>query len=116
MGIVSRANKRGVSYANFGCSMHYNRGASICINGATVSEKKVNATLFAALQSSVGDPECVTRFVMQATRTFEAARKSVDTLAPARKIAALEKRIANATSALVKVGWSDAIGAALKSR
>jgi len=35
--------KNGVRYATFGCTAHQSRGASICSNGSTISEKRINA-------------------------------------------------------------------------
>jgi site-specific DNA recombinase len=117
MNITSRKVKAGVSYAQFGCVAHYSRGAAICPNNLTVSEKKVTAALVAALKETLSDPEVLGRFVDQAQRRIAAASKK--TPGPAdeveRRVRECERRLANLTETLAKLGWSDAIGAKLKA-
>ncbi len=44
MTIVRRKTKAGVAYSNFGCTAHYSRGAAICPNALSISERKASRT------------------------------------------------------------------------
>lgn len=115
MTILTRKQKAGVSYAQFGCVAHYSRGASVCPNNLTVSERKVMAALMGALRDTLGHPDVIARFVDQAQRRIAAQAKNThadDDID--RRVREAERRIANLTDTLAKLGWSDAIAAKLK--
>ncbi|MBX3218883.1 MAG: zinc ribbon domain-containing protein [Labilithrix sp.] len=116
MAILARKTKAGVSYAQFGCVAHYSRGATICANNMTISELKVTKALLGALKDTLGHPEFIERFREQAQRRIGAAGKKGTQSDPEidRRIRESERRIANLTDSLGKLGWSDAIGAKLK--
>lgn len=116
MTIVGRKMKNGVSYARFGCTAHYSRGASICANALSVSEKKASRTLVNALKQKLDGPDLVERFVAKfKQRTTElrseGSRGKDDS---ERRVRDCERRIANLTEALAKAGWSDALASKLR--
>lgn len=117
MTVVGATTKAGVSYARFGCTAHFSRGAAICANAWTVSEKKITGALLGALKDTLSHPEVIARFVDQAQRRIAALAKQ--TPGPAddveRRVREGERRLANLTETLAKLGWSDAIGAKLKA-
>lgn len=115
MTIVGARKKGPTSYARFGCSSHYNRGASICANAVTLSERKITAALLAALTETLGHPDHVKRFVEQAQREMvRLEKKDADDDGGERRVRECERRIARLTETLAKLGWSDAIAAKLK--
>ncbi len=116
MTILTRKQKAGVSYAQFGCVAHYSRGSSVCPNNLTVSERKVTAALLAALRDTLSHPDVIARFVDQAQRRIAAVgKKSAGPESESeRRVRESERRIANLTDTLAKLGWSDAIAAKLK--
>jgi site-specific DNA recombinase len=119
MVILSRRKKATRTYAQFGCQAHFYRGKTICANGATISEHKVNDAMFGSLQELLDSPELVARFVDVAQKKIAARIKEAASATKqdsnAKREAALVKSIANVTEALSKVGWSDALGAKLKA-
>lgn len=116
MTILTRKTKRGVSYAQFGCVQHYSRGSSVCTNNKTISEQKVTRALLAALHDTLNDPELVKRFVESASRRIAALGKKTGAAGEEadRKLRECERRMANLTETLAKLGWSDAVATKLK--
>jgi hypothetical protein len=106
MTIVGRKTKAGVSYARFGCTAHYSREAAICPNALSVSEKKASRTLVNALREKLARPEVIERFVskftQRATALQSAGPGSNDD--SERRVRDGERRIANLTESLAKVG------------
>lgn len=116
MTIVGRRMKAGVSYATFGCTAHSSRGAAICGNSLTLSEKKASRMLVNALKEKLDDAELVERFVSgfkKRTAVLRAENVSPEDEAD-RRVRDCERRIANLTESLAKVGWSDALAAKLR--
>ncbi len=116
MTVVGRKEKAGVSYARFGCTAHYSRGAAICPNSLTVSEKKASRTVVDALKDKLERPELVERFVSSFNeRAKELQRESGrDGDDGDRRIRDCERRVANLTESLAKIGWSDALASRLR--
>lgn len=116
MTVVGRKEKAGVSYARFGCTAHYSRGASICANGLSISEKKASRTLVDALKEKLDRPEVVETFIASfKQRTSELNRENGAGADDAdRRVRDCERRIANLTESLAKLGWSDALAAKLR--
>ncbi len=114
MTVVGAKMKAGVSYARFGCTAHYNRGAAICANAWTVSENKITRALVSALSETLGHPEVIKRFVSEAQRKIASLDKRTPSVDADRRVHDSERRIANLTETLAKLGWSDAIAAKLK--
>ncbi|MBK7580177.1 MAG: recombinase family protein [Myxococcales bacterium] len=117
MTIVGRKAKAGVSYARFGCTAHASRGASICANSLSVSEKKASRTLVNALKEKLDRPEVMERFVS----TFKQRAASLRSGAGVngaddveRRVRDCERRVANLTESLAKLGWSDALASKLR--
>jgi DNA invertase Pin-like site-specific DNA recombinase len=63
LSVCSAKVKAGVRYVNFGCTAHSSRGGSICDNGTTVSEAKINTALIAALKELLAKPTATDAFV-----------------------------------------------------
>jgi hypothetical protein len=116
MTIVGRKKKNGVAYSRFGCTAHYSRGAAICPNGLTVSEKKISGTLVEALKEKLDRPDLVARFVAKFKERTASLRKGVSSATEQidRRIRDGERRVANLTEALAKAGWSDALAEKLR--
>jgi hypothetical protein len=117
MTILTRKKKAGVSYAQFGCVAHYSRGGAVCPNNLTVSEHKITKALLGALTDILAYPDITARFVEQAQRRIAALSKSAELTDDGadRRIRDCERRIANLTETLAKLGWSEAIAAKLKA-
>lgn len=116
MTIVGRKEKNGVAYSRFGCTSHYSRGATICSNGMQVSEKRASRALVDALRAKLDGPDVVERFVAKFKQRTASLRSEVSTAGDDldRRVRDCERRIANLTEALAKVGWSDALAAKLR--
>ncbi len=116
MTIVRRKTKAGVAYSNFGCTAHYSRGAAICPNALSISERKASRTLVHALKEKLDRPDVFDRFVS----TFEqqvASLRDGNHGGPDdadRRVRECERRIANLTESLAKVGWSESLGHKLR--
>jgi site-specific DNA recombinase len=115
MTIVTTKVKAGVSYARFGCTAHASRGAAICPNALSVSEKRASRALVNALKGKLDRPELVERFVamfrQRSTALRSSNRPATDEID--RRVRESERRIANLTESLAKLGWSDALAARL---
>jgi site-specific DNA recombinase len=116
MTIVGRKFKNGVPYARFGCTAHYSRGAAICANALSVSEKKASGALVDALKRKLDGPEVIERFVSTFQKRSAALLKDASPVTDGtqRRARDCEHRIANLTEALAKVGWSEALAAKLR--
>ncbi len=115
MTVVGAKTKAGVSYARFGCTAHYNRGTAICPNTATVSENKITRALLSALHDTLTDPDVIAHFIEHAQRRIAAmSRKPDEDDTLDRRVRECERRVANLTETLAKLGWSDAIAGKLK--
>ena len=115
MTVIGRKMKAGVSYTRFGCTAHASRGASICSNALSISERKASQTLVNALRDKLDRPELVERFISvfrQRVAAGLAHKPQAD--APDARLRDCERRIANLTEALAKVGWSEALAAKLR--
>jgi site-specific DNA recombinase len=116
MTVVSTKKKAGVSYARFGCTAHASRGATICPNDLSVSERRASRTLVSALKDKLDRPELVERFIA----VFQQRAGALKTENPAateemeRRLRDSERRIANLTESLAKLGWSDALASRLR--
>lgn len=111
MTVMGRTIKAGVRYATFGCTTHSQRGASICPNSLTISERKATATILGALQDALTDPLLAERFQRSFERRFgELTRSSSsDTADIERRIREAEGRVRNVTEAMAKIGYSEAL-------
>jgi site-specific DNA recombinase len=116
MSITSTKKKAGVSYARFGCTTHASRGAAICPNALSVSEKRASRVLLHALRDKLDRPELIERFVAVFRQRSNALRSAnpaaTDELD--RRVRDCERRVANLTESLAKLGWSDALASKLR--
>lgn len=110
MSIASRKMKKGIGYANFGCSTNRKRGASICPNGATISERKITEALVAALRETLTASDIADSFVRKFERRLaERASKPVSGRDPARLLRDAEVRVKNVTAAIARMPDSEAL-------
>jgi site-specific DNA recombinase len=116
MTLVGAKTKNGVTYSRYGCTAHWNRGAAICKNKQTISENKITRALLAALQETLAHPDVVRHFVDQASKKIAAMSKTASGAGDDvdRRLRECERRIANLTDGMAKMGWSDALAARLK--
>ncbi len=115
MTVVGRKAKAGVSYARLGCTAHSSRGNAICANALSISERKASAALIDALRSKFGRPELVERFVASfEQRVAERQRELPQVPSATSAVEDGERRVANLTEALAKVGWSEALAGKLR--
>lgn len=116
MTVVGRKTKAGVSYARFGCTAHASRGAAVCSNALSVSERKASRTLVNALKEKLDRSEFVERFIRVFRERVAARGKQAPDAAEEaeRQVHECERRIANLTESLARVGWSDALAAKLR--
>lgn len=115
IGVIGQRTKNGVRYVTFGCRAHYSRGGAICANGMTISEKKLNDLIFDDLRARLLSPGAIKEFVEAFNVEMAALAKTPQTSAVDQEIGAAEKKVANLTDALGKVGFSEALGNALRA-
>ncbi|MGH7283010.1 MAG: zinc ribbon domain-containing protein [Polyangiaceae bacterium] len=115
MTVVGRKWKAGVAYTRFGCTAHYSRGNSICQNGLSVSERKAQNAIVGALKQALDEPRALARFeaafrerASELDGEQQASTPDLD-----REARDAEKRIANLTESLARVGWSEALSVKL---
>ncbi|HEX2880319.1 MAG TPA: recombinase family protein [Polyangiaceae bacterium] len=116
MTITGRKLKNGVPYSRFGCTTHYSRGSAVCANNVTVSEKRATRILIDTLKEKLDQPNLMEHFVSGFTKYSTALRAQGSTADDdrERRIRDCERRIANLTESLAKVGWSEALAAKLR--
>lgn len=117
MSIRSKRVKNGVTYTSFGCTSYYSRGAAICSNNMTVSERKASEAIIGALQGLTADDRVADAFrgwfderLGERNASVEGDHADLD-----KRIRDSELRLKNVTGALARVGWSEALGAELKA-
>src|SRR5207244_1660917 len=115
MTVRSQVQKRGKLYRCFGCTTRWTRGAAICTNSRMLSELRLQKVIFAALQRELLAPELVDRLVQLVEDEYEDLHNADQGTRELEQILRThEQRVRNATEALVKMGWSEALAAALK--
>lgn len=116
MSVVARKKKNGVGYARFGCTANHSRGAAICSNALSVSEKRATRALVNALKEKLDGPEIVERFIAKFKERVAALRaeKPSPRENVEHRVSAVQQRIANLTEALAKAGWSEGLAAKLR--
>lgn len=104
------------SLRSFGCTAHYSRGSAICPNALSISEKKASRTLVHALKEKLDRPDLFDRFVSTFKQRVATLRGEShgDADNADRRVRECERRIANLTEALAKVGWSESLGNKLR--
>ena len=116
MTVVGRKVKDGVAYARFGCTTHAQRGASVCDNAQTVSERRAVAAIIGALRLALAEPGLVRRFTDGFTQKLnelyggvDAGREALD-----KKIRAAEQQARRLVEGIANHGYSDTIGQLLR--
>jgi DNA invertase Pin-like site-specific DNA recombinase len=112
--IVSRVKKNGAIYQNLGCNVYRSRGAAICSNNNTISEKKVRDAVLGFLRETVADPALVARFIKQFEQHYAQLEKNAPAAELGEKIRETEQRVRNLLDALAKMGWSESLAARVK--
>lgn len=116
--VVSRRYKgtSDAGHANLGCSVYRSRGAVVCSNGRTISQKKVTTSVVDALRAQLTAPDLAAKFVESFTKHFhELNRADPDEVRSLeQQITRAEGRIRNVTAAMAAAGFSEALVAQLK--
>ena len=115
MTVVGRRRKAGVVYTRFGCTAHYSRGAAICPNGLSVSERRTVRVLLDSLKETLESPEVQARFEASFRRRSAELGKVAGRVGNdgQRAIQEAQKRVANLTESLARLGWSEAVATKL---
>jgi hypothetical protein len=115
--VVSRLQKRGACYASFGCTVNRSRGATVCPNNRTISERKLNRGVIEALKKKLTEPGLIERFRAGIVRRYDQleidSAAADDARALQRDVADAESRVKNVTAALAKIGFSPALATQL---
>ncbi|MBS2023350.1 MAG: recombinase family protein [Deltaproteobacteria bacterium] len=118
MSVIGASVRDGRRYPQFGCSARKNKGRSVCSNGMTISEDKLNKMVLGALSDALLAPGCIDRFVARFNARVAAAQEgNAVEEARAQALKAVldqEERVRRLTDAVVQAGWSDALGVRLK--
>ena len=114
-GLLSRRKKAGETYQTLGCVAHKSRGAAICANDKTISERKVRAAVVGHLRDVLTRPDRIEAFIEEFQRRY---RELLDTSGSRLKamdaqIARQRQQIEAVMAALVTVPGSKALGARL---
>lgn len=102
--------KDGVRYVQFGCSRHASRGAAICANGLTVTEKRLTEVILGALKTKLVKSGAATRFHEFFLKQLAVPQKGPaddDGRALDREIAIAEQQVKNVTKAIAQLGLDD---------
>jgi len=103
MSISGQRVKNGIRYAQFGCTAHRSRGASVCANSETISEKKITGSLIAALKDALASDELREVFARAFERRVNERSKTVKPVDLERQLEAAQRRVANATRLIVEM-------------
>lgn len=109
MSIHGQKIKNGIRYANFACSANRSRGASVCPNGASISEKKITEALLGALRDLATDSTLVDAYVRGFERRLVKGKAKPQTGDTERLLREAEGRVANVTKALARMPDSEAL-------
>ena len=102
MSIASHKTKGNVRYANFGCTAHRSRGADICANNTTISERKITRDLIDAIREAL-TPEVVDSIVRGFERRLaDRSKRPTEPSDTERALRDAETRVRNLTSAIAK--------------
>ena len=114
--VVHRTTKDGCSYATLGCTTNKSRGAAICKNGRSISERKVRTAVLAMLKTELIAPDLVDRFVkVFQKRLGELQRGAAAPDPTARLLQEQERRVKNLYEGLAKMGWSQGLADQIRS-
>jgi site-specific DNA recombinase len=108
--VVHRTTKDGHSYATLGCTTNKSRGAAICSNSRSISERKVRTAVLEMLKTQLNAPDLVERFVKVFQKKLGELQRA--DLAPdqtAKLLREQERRVKNLYEALTKMGWSEGL-------
>ena len=114
--VEHQEESRSFGYACFGCTAHASRGPAICPNDLSVSERRASRTLVDAVKDKLDWPELVERFMA----VFRQRASALQAESPAateetdRRLRDSERRVANLTESLAKLGWSEALASRLR--
>lgn len=108
MSIVARKVKGGVPFSQYGCSARHAKGAAVCGNRLTVSEKRINASVLDALRGYFTSPDFESyleaSFVANQRQRERDARREDDVARLEAEVRSAESRIDKVTSVALVVG------------
>lgn len=109
MSIVSRKRSGSVEVSRFGCRGHRGAGNTRCTSRRTLTTEQATEAILDAL-GELASPERLAPLLPSASAPFDAE--------PGETVSSLEeaeKRVANLTDALARLGWSDAVASSLQA-
>lgn len=113
---VHRRTKGGHSYSTLGCTTNKSRGATICSNNRSISERKVKTAVVEMLQTQLTAPDLVERFVKTfQTRVSQLQKADATEDNTSRLLREQERRVKNLYEALAKMGWSEGLAAQVRA-
>lgn len=116
MVVVHRATKDGHSYAALGCTTNKSRGAAICKNDRSISERKIRTVVIEMLRAELTAPNLVARFVKMFQKRVGELQQAVAAPDPtARLVQEQERRVKNLYEGLAKMGWSEVLAQQIKT-
>lgn len=103
MSISGQRVKNGVRYAQFGCTAHRSRGASVCANNTTISEKRIAWSVIEAIKEVLASDELRELFARAFERRVNERAKATKPVDLEKQLAAAQQRVANATRLIVEM-------------
>jgi hypothetical protein len=116
MVVVHRTTKDGYSYATLDFTTNKSRGAAICKNDRSVSERKIRTVVIEMLREQLTGPDLVARFVRVFQKRVGELQQTAAAPDPAvRLLQEQERRVKNLYDGLAKMGWSEGLAEQIKS-
>lgn len=109
MSIVGAKVKNGKRYATFGCQTHHSRGAAICPNDLTISERKITVSVVSAVVRFLRRPKTVDRIAHEVARLLAEPQTTPDLENAEAIVRKAESRVRNVTEALAATGMTPVI-------
>ncbi|MBX3605325.1 MAG: recombinase family protein [Piscinibacter sp.] len=106
-----------INRARYGCSVHKDRGNTVCANGATFPRDRVDQRLVAELRDCLLEPTVLARLQREVREQLRQARRETHADADGlrRRLQALEGEIGRVVEALASVGVSQALTTRLQA-
>jgi DNA invertase Pin-like site-specific DNA recombinase len=119
LSIVSRKQKNGQHYSQYGCSAHHHKGMSVCSNGLTIGEARLTQAVLDALRSYFASPDYEAwleeAYTANERARARAARHDDEVGRLETAVRAAEGRVEKVTEAIARIGYSEPLAAKLRS-
>lgn len=114
MTIVGQRKKGNETYRQFGCTTHATRGASVCSNNKTISEKKAAEGVVREVRKLLERPGIADELATLFATKMAAVTKTDVAERLAKEISQAEKKIRNLFDAVGKLGLSDSLAESIR--